>query len=375
MKATIVLLTNIILTICCWAQYESASDRRFVADPELANIPPDIVECYTNINLWDRYRRLPSSIESLVALLRKAELHPAVRNWSPGRLAANLIHKFRFDGIHYDRCIDTSTGAWPLKLDLQAEIPKMQLIWELVDGDRQEVPEDILEPHEKCALHWMISYSVNTTFREEEYFHNVDPPYGPWERSRRDAPIPPDHFSIKNTGVIRKDIVYNPAKPMVYNCDERVPHSLNPVEMGVIWTRAGPVAAGTVITGLAAGLRPQFRMWPSILNSVNSARRIDNVYGVTLAADLAQTALMKKRGQSYTGPDGYFNDSLCPSDFLLTSNIHSNYFSDPTFTHLTVAEINGGIDGLVLGLHANDWERRSELSLSQVKYLSSFLLA
>ena len=124
----------------------------------------------------------------------------------------------------------------------------MQLVWELVDGDRQEVPEDILEPHEKCALHWMISYSVNTTFREEEYFYNVDPPYGPWERFRRDAPIPPDHFSIKNTGVVRKDIVYNPAKPMVYNCDERVPHSLNPIEMGVIWTRAGPVAAGSSIT-------------------------------------------------------------------------------------------------------------------------------
>ena len=130
-------------------------------------------------------------------------------------------------------------------------------------------------------------------------------------------------------------------------------------------------AAGTVITGLAAGLRPQFRMWPSILSSsgINSARRIDNVYGVTLAADLAQTAMMKKRGQSYTGPDGYFNNSLCPSDFLLTSNIHSNYFSDPTFTHMTVAEINGGIDGLVLGLHANDWERRTELSLSQVRNL------
>ena len=42
-----------------------------------------------------------------------------------------------------------------------------------------------------------------------------------------------------------------------------------------------------------------------------------------------------------------------------------------TFSHLTVAEINGGLDGLLLGLHAKKeaWStsHRSELTLSQVK--------
>ena len=89
---------------------EAGGQRLFSNDPELATIPKDIMQCYTNMQLWDRYRRLPTNIESLVALLRKAELHPAVRNWTPGKLAANLIHKFRFDGIRYDRCVDTSTG-------------------------------------------------------------------------------------------------------------------------------------------------------------------------------------------------------------------------------------------------------------------------
>ncbi len=45
-----------------------------------------------------------------------------VRNWTPGRLAANLIHKFRFDGIQYDRCIDTTPGTPPITLDLQVMI-------------------------------------------------------------------------------------------------------------------------------------------------------------------------------------------------------------------------------------------------------------
>ncbi len=123
-----------------------------------------------------------------MALLRKVELHPGVRNWSPGRLAANLIHAYRFDGIQYDRCIDTSLGASPLYIDHQSEFPKMGLIWALVNGNRKEMPADILEPSEKCALHWMLSYSVNTTFREEEYFYNIDPPYGPYEPSHPGFP-------------------------------------------------------------------------------------------------------------------------------------------------------------------------------------------
>ena len=51
MKGLYILL---VILPYCWAQYESASERRFVADPELSNIPTDIVNCYTNSDLWDR---------------------------------------------------------------------------------------------------------------------------------------------------------------------------------------------------------------------------------------------------------------------------------------------------------------------------------
>lgn len=139
--------------------------------------------------------------------------------------------------------------------------------------------------------------------------------------------------------------------------------------MGVIWTRAGPVTAGTMLAGLAAGLQPKQAYWPSFDQFVSS-RSIDNVFGVTLPADIAQTALLKKRGQKYVGPDGYFNNSLCPSEFLLTSAL--NQHDDLMLTHLTIAEINGGIDGLILGTLAKDWNRQSLLSLSQIvdKYYS-----
>lgn len=37
-----------------------------------------------------------------------------------------------------------------------------------------------------------------------------------------------------------------------------------------------------------------------------------------------------------------------------------------SFSHLTVSEINGGLDGLLLSQYATDWQRHSELTLSQI---------
>ena len=33
---------------------EAGGNRLFTSDPELATIPQDIMECYTNMQLWDR---------------------------------------------------------------------------------------------------------------------------------------------------------------------------------------------------------------------------------------------------------------------------------------------------------------------------------
>ena len=49
-----------------------------------------------------------------------------------------------------------------------------------------------------------------------------------------------------------------------------------------------------------------------------------------------------------------------------------------TFSHLTIAEINGGIDGLLLGIHARkeSWSsnRHSALTLSQVRIRNGDIL-
>ncbi len=102
-----------------------------------------------------------------------------------------------------------------------------------------------------------------------------------------------------------------------------------------------------MLAGLAAGLQPQSVSWP--------AGQIDNGWGASLAGDVAQTALLKRKDEPYVGPDGYFNSTLCPSEFYLRMR-QDGYAS---YSHLTVAEINAGIDGLLMAEFSNEWQRRS----------------
>jgi hypothetical protein len=113
------------------------------------------INCYFNIIskfLSMLSHRYVFSINSLVAIIRKIELDPNVQKWTPGKLAATLIHRFRFDGIRYDRCIDTSTGALPFKLDMQTEFPKMALVWELISGEREDFPDNVISQQERVSL-------------------------------------------------------------------------------------------------------------------------------------------------------------------------------------------------------------------------------
>ena len=141
------------------------SPNSYLLNDELAKIPGDILQCYVNGTLWAHMQRVPFSMNTLAYVIRKLESHPGTSTWSAGQMAANIIHRYRFDGIHYDRCVDTSTGALPLRLDVKAEYPKMEMIWQLIQGSRIQVPRDALNPEDTCTLHWLLSYSVNTTLR------------------------------------------------------------------------------------------------------------------------------------------------------------------------------------------------------------------
>lgn len=181
----------------------------------------------------------------------------------------------------------------------------------------------------------MLSYSVNTTFRSDETIWD-DGNNNPWGNVLH--PRPP----------------YGPSNNWnTIDCEQSKPISRSPWEMGVIWSPSGPVATGTMLAGLAAGLEPQYVDW--------SQGRVDNVWAATLAGDLGQTSLLKKKNEPYVGPDGYFNSSVCPKEFYMRMSGTDNKYS-----HLTVAEINGGLDGLIMGKFADEWQAKSEYTLSQI---------
>jgi len=134
-KYLIVLLYHFIVFVAC----QKFTERTFLNN-DLSEIPSEILQCYSNRMIWDRFNRLPYSVDSLIAIIRKIELSSQVKfsisicqivlfqklsnmlkmwNWSPGQLAATLVHNYRFDGIQYDRCKETFDGTPPLRLDLQ----------------------------------------------------------------------------------------------------------------------------------------------------------------------------------------------------------------------------------------------------------------
>ena len=92
------------------------------------------------------------------------------------------------------------------------------------------------------APHWDPDFRSEPNLSPEDLSYGTSPDHKyhhDKQRDKRDAPLPQDHFSVSNKGVIRKNIVYNPGQPMEFNCDERIPKSYFPLEMGVLWTRAG----------------------------------------------------------------------------------------------------------------------------------------
>ena len=66
-------------------------------------------------------------------------------------------------------------------------------------------------------------------------------------------------------------------------------------------------------------------------------------------------SFLKRRDEPYVGPDGYFNSTTCPKEFYLRTGKggHTSY------SHLTVAEINGGIDGLLMAENSHEWQKTS----------------
>lgn len=164
-------------------------------------------------------------------------------------------------------------------------------------------------------------------------------------------------------GAFRHDGLIDVASNAVSQC---------PVENGVVRTQWGAVSAGTLLSGIAAGLVQQnVGTRELLLLSRPNARgrhygrqqvqlSIDNRWAATLAGDLAEVALLQGpiSSEIKVGASGAWNSTTAP---------HWYFLSQRERLEMTDAEIRGGIDGLVIAMHIQEWRNQaSQLKLSQV---------
>ncbi|KAK8403997.1 hypothetical protein O3P69_000212 [Scylla paramamosain] len=282
--------------------------------------------------------RMPVSVSNLVALVEKMEGAHSYAN--PDAIAEALLHRYRTDGITYTNPITSS--FWDPN-DFY-EIQKTDLLRNLVTMD-QTVPDFTFEPREECTLHFMTSHSVDL------YPHaGLDYVWdNPRMRRRRDV-------GAQNR----------------YGLPLNVLPANHPIENGVIWTPAGPVAAGTLLAGIMITDTSQGQTISQIYQSQSlefmpdemTQKRVMPLYAATLSGDIGQTAVvgyLAKVGSNnfYLGPRGMFaNSTAAPKIYTLERNYNLNV------PYMTRAEIFAGIDSLLIQKVLME-SSNNQLSLSQ----------
>ncbi|KRT78890.1 hypothetical protein AMK59_8284 [Oryctes borbonicus] len=341
------------------------------------SVAPALQECYNNTVLRERGRKLPSSINILVDLIRKAEDGRTTQD--ARQMSIELIHRFRQDGILRSPNIVNSQLSLPYSpRGFQAERNIIQL-QSFIPGSAVNFPNETLNALERCSMHSILSSTIDNTLRGDEgtvcnrlgrYIRrtrsldsdveqfdpfnvqirsNLEEEPGPDEvNENAEEPAEEPEFPVP-TGV---DAEILPGDP-----NQRVSTTITtsdcPIEGGAMYTRWGAVQAGTVIAGIAAGLEPQI--------VVEEGHSIDSRFAVTLSGDISEASLFQAGSTGDVqniGAAGGWNSTLLPRWYFI---------SQQRFYEMTDADIRGGLDGLILALNVRNWVNSfSTLKVSQI---------
>ncbi|KAF4528727.1 hypothetical protein B566_EDAN008994 [Ephemera danica] len=333
---------------------------------QAGHVSPSLMMCYENATLYyEATTRLQPSIAALIALIGKVE-RGGGENMDMRTLSATLLHNYRLDGIERDPTVPNNVPGIIPYMATGRQYPKYQVVMQQLIPPGVRMPEDTLEDFEKCALHFMLSATVQPWLRGDE--HEVCP-LTVGGRSRNPVKPKPKSWSEWPT-------VPEGEQPPVSRSGQV---SRCPIEEGALWTPWGAVAGSSLIGGLAAALNPQrvrvaeLKRHRTRLETNPDA--VDSVWGSTLSGDLAEVAIYQgPRAPDSTflrmGPGGSWNDSALPrmiyfDPWIDTDGVQGGWEQESW--DITEAEMRGGIDGLVLGTHLPGWlERQGSLRLSQV---------
>ncbi|XP_055597481.1 LOW QUALITY PROTEIN: uncharacterized protein LOC129747350 [Uranotaenia lowii] len=360
----------------------------------MTRVAPDLLECYTNPKMFERENRLPMTMNMMIELIRKVEDSPGL-NENMRQLSIALLHRFRQDGIV------RATGVQNVAGDLQFSLSRHQftrqriLFSRLLPGNAQTFPNNTLNDQERCALHFMLSSSIELAVPGDENIRCDMLSQYRALRVPRDTKHPIQSNFIADVQMlaepqmktIRKQIesMRKSARMEVDPEDEpeasdqeeeledpeaKLDTEACPVENGVVYTRSGAVSAGTVLAGIAAGLAPQSvelrNLLPPRSEQMRARQqvqplRVDNRWAATLSGDLAEVTLLQAPSTPnniQVGAGGAWNDTVSPRWFFLTQQDN---------LEMTDAEIRAGIDGLTIAMNIDHWKSRvNALRLSQV---------
>lgn len=327
-------------------------------------VPRHLEECYRNATLYERDNRLPSTITTLIRLLRKIEDYPSL-NMDMKDLAITLVHRFKQDGIERTRGFANSDFVLPYS-PLGYQFAKFKiLLTRLLPANSQTLnrfPNETLTMYEQCSLHFLLSNSIDSHVRGDEAYRCSSIAQYRTNRIPREASTEVEDIEFIEKHP--KNLQQKPSTRYVEKLerddydteiDEQIPTSRQydfgiestnqvisqcPVENGVIMTRWGTISPGTLIAGIAAGLEPQNVRVLDIIplradpgandqfrrkNARQSATMtVDNRWAATLSGDLGEIALLQgpRPGDMQVGAKGVSLVFFFAFLSLITKNQH-----------------------------------------------------
>ncbi|KAK1124898.1 hypothetical protein K0M31_006247 [Melipona bicolor] len=354
------------------------------------NLSPSLRECYDNKYLLERDNRLPHTLNTFIAILRKIENTKGL-NMDLRSLSVALLHRFRQDGIAPNPAIPDQDGISPYSPSGHQFVRFAETL-RLIPGNALMFPNNSITDVERCTLHFMLSSSVEIFQRGDEakvcrfsdkyrYSRDIknkdkaatETPINDVETLSSDEIKSMTHHKTEGKYITIDPNSRYPEVPPNHPDSARMmdsPRSKCPIENGVVKTLWGTTSLGLVLAGIAAATQPETARLPDLLsadvlrrNDIDLVgRTLENKWLATLAGDLAEVALRQgpksKDAKFSVGLDGNWNSTALPRWYFLNSN--NNY-------EMTTAEIRGDLDGLILADETYKWYSAiPNLRLSQI---------
>ncbi|GBP39809.1 hypothetical protein EVAR_88311_1 [Eumeta japonica] len=313
-----------------------------------------LVECYSEPGLLDRNNLPPMTLPVLLDIIRKIEEHPNLIG-NLRQISTFIVHTFRQDGIIYDPNAAGTLNVVPYSPTGFPSYKNRLLLNKLIPNNQFHLPNNLLSSEDKCALHYMLSSSIDLHARSDEEWtcNRVETSRSTNERL--------SHYA-KSLDVETFDI----REPVDHVARIILGRSRCPTETGVVSTVWGPVSMGTVVTGVASGMEEQNVLVSDLVTLTSGFENnrtiiVNNRYASTIAGDIAEAAVRQGTTAGNVlsvGALGGWNSTNLRRHYFLTKN---------TNVELTDAEIRGGLDGIILSeLGAAYAQTFSELKLSQL---------